>query len=76
MPLTQNAAVVMKSTRKFSTRWPPLDKLLEGGLLQGHILELSGPPGSPKETIAIDIAASFLEAGENVIFVGSDLVSR
>jgi RAD51-like protein 2 len=71
MPLTQSAAVIMKSSRIFSTHWESLDKLLDGGIVQGHILELSGPPGSPKENIAIDIVSSFLEAGEDVIFVGS-----
>ncbi|KAF9444623.1 hypothetical protein P691DRAFT_736197 [Macrolepiota fuliginosa MF-IS2] len=71
VPLTQSAAAVIKATRKFSTRWPPLDKLLDGGLMQGHILEVSGPPGSPKETIAIDIVTSFIEGGESVIFIDS-----
>ncbi|KAF7763915.1 hypothetical protein Agabi119p4_8452 [Agaricus bisporus var. burnettii] len=69
VPLTQSAAVIMKSARTFSTHWEPLDELLEGGLVQGHILELSGPPGSPKENIAIDIVSSFLDAGEEVLFV-------
>jgi len=76
MPLTQSAAVIMKSTRTFSTHWEPLDKLLGGGLVQGHVLELSGPPGCPKENIAIDIVSSFLESGEEVIFVGSHRFSR
>ncbi|EKM76697.1 hypothetical protein AGABI1DRAFT_78115 [Agaricus bisporus var. burnettii JB137-S8] len=71
VPLTQSAAVIMKSARTFSTHWEPLDELLEGGLVQGHILELSGPPGSPKENIAIDIVSSFLDAGEEVLFVGN-----
>lgn len=73
MPLTQSVAAVIKSTPKFSTHWPPLDKLLDGGLTRGHILEVSGPPGSPKEDVAIDVATSFIEGGENVIFVGSRL---
>ncbi|XP_006463214.1 hypothetical protein AGABI2DRAFT_186863 [Agaricus bisporus var. bisporus H97] len=76
VPLTQSAAVIMKSARTFSTHWEPLDELLEGGLVQGHILELSGPPGSPKENIAIDIVSSFLDAGEEVLFVDLILDSK
>ena len=71
VPLTQSAAMIANSMRKFSTRWPPLDKLLKGGITHGHILEISGPPGCPKESIAIDIAVSVLQAGERVIFVGT-----
>jgi len=71
VPLTQSAAMIVNSMRKFTTRWPPLDKLLKGGIAHGHILEISGPPGCPKESIAIDIAVSVLQAGERVIFVGT-----
>ncbi|KAL9709725.1 hypothetical protein Ac2012v2_006776 [Leucoagaricus gongylophorus] len=69
VPLTQSAATIVNSMRKFTTRWPPLDKLLKGGIVHGHILEISGPPGCPKETMAIDIMKSVLQAGESVIFV-------
>jgi len=71
VPLTQSAATLVSSMRKFTTRWPPLDRLLKGGIAQGHVLEISGPPGCPKETIAVDIAVSVLQAGERVIFVGT-----
>jgi RAD51-like protein 2 len=57
--------------RKFSTLCPPVDKLLSGGLTRGHILEISGPPGSPKESIAINLVKSFVEADEGVLFVGA-----
>lgn len=70
IPLTQSAATLINTLTKFSTRWPALDKLLEGGLVRGHILEIAGPPGTPKDTIAIDVAGSFLDAGEVVLFVG------
>ncbi|KAF8182005.1 hypothetical protein BJ912DRAFT_600304 [Pholiota molesta] len=39
------------------------------GLSGGQILEISGPPGSPKERMAINILRSFVEVGEEVIFV-------
>ncbi|KXN85507.1 hypothetical protein AN958_11245 [Leucoagaricus sp. SymC.cos] len=73
-PLTQSVATIVNSTRRISTRWAPLDKLLKGGLTQGHILEISGPPGCPKERIAVDIVSSVLDAGEGVIFVGTALM--
>ncbi len=70
IPLTQSAATAINTSTKFSTGWSPLDKLLEGGLVRGHVLEIAGSPGTPKETIAIDITNSFLEAGEVSLFVG------
>ncbi|KXN80588.1 hypothetical protein AN958_10409 [Leucoagaricus sp. SymC.cos] len=74
-PLTQSVATIVNSTRRISTRWAPLDKLLKGGLTRGHILEISGPPGCPKERISVDIVSSVLDAGEGVIFVGTALMS-
>ncbi|KAH9478656.1 hypothetical protein JR316_0009113 [Psilocybe cubensis] len=40
-----------------------------GGLPRGHILELSGPPGSPKERLAMGLVAEVVGRGEEVIFV-------
>ena len=48
----------------------PLDKILGGGLKRGHILEISGPPGSAKELMARNIVQSFLEANHQVLFIG------
>lgn len=59
-----------KKTLRFSTSCSAVDKLLSGGLPRGHILEISGPPGTPKEAIAVNIVRAFVEAGEGVIFVG------
>lgn len=70
MPLTQSAASMANRSRKFSTKSPPVDKILDGGLSMGHILEVSGPPGTPKETIATNLVTSFVEAGHEVIFIG------
>lgn len=47
-----------------------MDKLLSGGLPRGHILEISGPPGTPKEPLAVNIVKAFIEANEQVVFVG------
>ena len=54
-----------------STLSAPLDRLLSGGLRFGTALELSGPPGTPKEALASNICRSFVRSGKNVLFVGS-----
>ncbi|RDB29829.1 DNA repair protein RAD51 3 [Hypsizygus marmoreus] len=69
MPLTQSAASMASNTQKLSTRSSAVDSILSGGLSQGHILEVSGTPGSPKETVAINVAISFVEAGHEVMFI-------
>jgi RAD51-like protein 2 len=50
----------------------PIDKLLGGGLPRRHVLEISGPPGTPKGAIAVGIVKSFLKdnANEEVVFLG------
>ncbi|TFK38040.1 P-loop containing nucleoside triphosphate hydrolase protein [Crucibulum laeve] len=69
LPLTQSAAAMAQPTQKFSTRFSGIDQLLGGGISLGQILEISGPPGCPKERVAINILTSFVEVGEHVIFV-------
>jgi len=70
-PPTQSAASMVHNAQKFSTRSTAIDELLSGGLPRGHILEISGPPGTPKEVIATNLVTSFVEAGEEVLFIGS-----
>lgn len=55
---------------KISTGYEPLDQLLSGGLDRGHILELSGPPGSIKNSISMGVTSSFLQLKEHVLFIG------
>lgn len=57
-----------------STKCAALDKILGGGLSRGQILEISGPPGSPKEKLALNIMATFAESAEETLFVGKDLI--
>ncbi|KAF5371787.1 hypothetical protein D9758_003549 [Tetrapyrgos nigripes] len=72
-PLTQSLASIVSSRKRsldvIATQCSPVDSLLNGGLRRGHILEISGPPGSPKELIAKGIMNSFIMAGEEVLFV-------
>ena len=68
-PMTQSAAVMVQNSHKTSTKCTSLDKALEGGISCGHLLEISGPPGSPKEQLLMNIVAAFVEVNE-VIFIG------
>ena len=68
--------VQFKDSQKFSTRSTAIDGLLTGGLLRGHILEISGPPGTPKEVVATNVATSFVEAGEEVLFIGKLMIKK
>ncbi|KAF8066029.1 hypothetical protein FPV67DRAFT_132128 [Lyophyllum atratum] len=68
---TQSAASMANRTEKLSTKSAVLDDLLAGGLARGQVLEVSGPPGTPKEAIAINIVMSFVEARHEVIFIDS-----
>ena len=60
--LTQSAAAMVDITsEKISTLCSAVDTLLDGGLTRGSILEISGPPGSAKETLAVNVIKSFLK---------------
>ncbi|KAJ7649315.1 hypothetical protein B0H17DRAFT_1270772 [Mycena rosella] len=72
VPLTQPAsAVAAPSVRRLGTRCGPLDALLGGGLPRRHVLELSGPPATPKGVIAVGIVRAFLKDSkdEEVLFL-------
>ncbi|KAL4079498.1 hypothetical protein J3A83DRAFT_4085994 [Scleroderma citrinum] len=68
VPMTQSAASLAK-VNVFACKWPPVNKVLGGGLPRSHILEISGPPGSFKESLACDFARTFVEVNEEVVFV-------
>jgi hypothetical protein len=68
--LTQSAASLLTAPTRYASGCAPVDALLKGGLTRGHILEISGPPGSCKEKLAVRFVKSFLERGEEVVFVG------
>lgn len=71
-PQRQTAASMLRVTViKYSTLCKPVDALLGGGLKSGSILEISGPPGSRKEALVVNLTRSFVEAQEGVIFVGA-----
>jgi RAD51-like protein 2 len=70
MSMTQSVATLAQPSPCISTQCAGLDKLLAGGLSRGHILELSGPPGSPKELIAQNVVVEFVEKGGRVMVIG------
>ncbi|KAF8635473.1 hypothetical protein AX15_000446 [Amanita polypyramis BW_CC] len=55
--------------QRVSTKYNPMDKLLGGGVHRGQVLEISGPPGCPKEALLLKVVFSFVELGQEVIFV-------
>ncbi|KAH6917827.1 hypothetical protein BKA70DRAFT_2048 [Coprinopsis sp. MPI-PUGE-AT-0042] len=69
MPMTQSVAALAQPSTCIPTRCAGLDKLLAGGLSRGHILEISGPPGSPKELVAQNIVIEFVENGGRVMII-------
>ena len=68
--MTQSAATMVQHSHKMSTKCTSLDKALDGGVSRGHVLEISGPPGSAKEQLLMNIVAAFVEVNEEVIFIG------
>ncbi|KAF5389588.1 hypothetical protein D9757_004081 [Collybiopsis confluens] len=73
LPATQSAAAMigssMQKSRVNPTNCPPVDALLGGGLMEGHILDISGPPGSPKDLILLNLVRSCVETRKKVLFV-------
>ncbi|GJE94807.1 hypothetical protein PsYK624_109810 [Phanerochaete sordida] len=68
--LTQSAAAMAQSTStKYCTGCAPIDAILDDGLKKGFVLEVSGPPGSCKESVALGMARTFLDDNQDVLFV-------
>jgi hypothetical protein len=69
-PLGRSAAELISINKRFPSSCVPLDRLLGDGLPAGHVLELSGPPGTAKETLAIKVASGAVSSDDQVLFVG------
>ncbi|KAF5310793.1 hypothetical protein D9619_008069 [Psilocybe cf. subviscida] len=68
--MTQSAAAsIVEHSHKLSTRCEPLDQILEGGLARDQVLDISGPPGSPRERIVKGIVSSYAAGGQEIIFL-------
>ncbi|KAG1753525.1 uncharacterized protein EDB91DRAFT_402193 [Suillus paluster] len=68
-PLSQSLASLISRSQTFACSYATVNTALGGGLPRGRILEISGPPGSFKETLALDYTRIFVESNEEVIFV-------
>ncbi|KAG0706953.1 hypothetical protein DFH29DRAFT_899321 [Suillus ampliporus] len=68
-PLSQSLASLVSRSQNFPCSYTAVNTALGGGLPRGRILEISGPPGSFKETLALDYTRIFVEANEEVIFI-------
>jgi RAD51-like protein 2 len=72
-PLGRTADKLISINKRFPSSCVPLDRLLGDGLPSGHVLELSGPPGTPKDTLATKFASSAVSSSDQVLFVGKIL---
>jgi hypothetical protein len=65
------AATILDASRLIFHIAGPVNTLLDGeGLRRGLVLELSGPPGSPKEKVALEAAENALDSGTEIVFLG------
>jgi RAD51-like protein 2 len=69
-PLGRSAAELISINKRFLSSCAPLDKLLGDGLPAGHVLELSGPPGTAKESLAIKFVSGAVSSNDQILFVG------
>jgi RAD51-like protein 2 len=69
-PLGRSAADLISNYKRFLSSCEPLDGLLGDGLPCGHILELSGPPGTTKESLVVKFVANAVSSNDQVLFVG------
>ena len=69
-PLGRSAAELISINKRLFSSCIPLDRLLGGGLPSGHVLELSGPPGTAKETLATKFASHAVSSNDQILFIG------
>ncbi|KAI9457586.1 P-loop containing nucleoside triphosphate hydrolase protein [Lactarius psammicola] len=69
LPLGRSAAELISNYKRFLSSCEPLDRLLGDGLPSGHILELSGPPGTAKESLVVKFVSSAVSSNDQVLFV-------
>ena len=70
LPQTQSAAALSQVSQRLQTGCHALDDLLKGGIQRGHILELSGPPGTPKELVVMNLIERFVNDQNGVLIAG------
>ena len=68
-----SAAASGKSKPFVSTGFPPLDKMLSGGLVAGGLITLAARPGTGKTTVALNIAENVAAAGGKVLYFSLEM---
>ncbi|KAH9031694.1 P-loop containing nucleoside triphosphate hydrolase protein [Lactarius pseudohatsudake] len=69
LPLGRSAADLVSIYKRFLSSCEPLDRLLGNGLPSGHILELSGPPGTAKESLVVKFVSNAVSSNDQVLFI-------
>jgi KaiC domain protein len=54
---------------KLKTGIPGLDRMLDGGIPEGHIVEVLGSPGTGKTILALQFILTGLQNGENCVYL-------
>ena len=73
LPTTQSASVLLSSVGPPYLLCEPLNEIM-GRLTRGSVIELSGPPGSPKELVLLDLVRTVVKGGEEVLFMGKQSI--
>jgi predicted ATP-dependent serine protease len=74
-PVSQSASSLLASTLIHKCGIPSVDQLVNGGLRKTQCLEIAGPPGSGKETLALEFIRSALGEGVEVLVLGKQSIS-
>lgn len=69
--VSQTAQDFTQNSGRLRSGCPPLDSILDGGLCKGEVLEISGPPGTPKEDLAIVLLKTAIASEDEAMFVGT-----
>ncbi|PVF94099.1 hypothetical protein CPB86DRAFT_741224 [Serendipita vermifera] len=70
IPTTQSASALLEKRIIHNTRIPGIDAVLEGGLRSGQLLEIAGPPGSGKASLALEFLIVALNKNRSVLVIG------
>lgn len=75
--LLNNLHASKKAPYVYNSGIQRLDSILDGGLKRGQCLEISGPPGSGRNSIALDFVRKFIKSNEDgdVLVVGESIAA-
>lgn len=70
-PSSQAASAILETSRQDFSICSPIDELLGNhGLKPGTVLEISGPPGAPKELCILRLMGSVIREKKEVYCIG------